>query len=243
MAVNEKVPTPDLMHMDVIDQMDQSAASVTSFVKKLREVDISGLMVPEKDEYLDIVGRYEGILERLLTYIGNEKPKFEYLQVAVTQKNPQIYEALCDEIDIETPANIYTDISELQRLIRDRQQKLGSKRRQEVMRLIVLGSLGVCSVVSSVLVMVFSLGLAEPFIFPIISVGWMICLRAGFFKALYDFVRNRVEARELTHIDNHLTALEKHLVDVREKCDELKQANTTFGLERNYYAHHTRDRK
>ncbi|KAG0241077.1 hypothetical protein BGW41_006414, partial [Actinomortierella wolfii] len=82
MAVNEKVPTPDLMHMDVIDQMDQSAASVTSFVKKLREVDISGLMVPEKDEYLDIVGRYEDILERLLTYIGNEKPKFEYLQVA-----------------------------------------------------------------------------------------------------------------------------------------------------------------
>ncbi|KAG0242161.1 hypothetical protein BGW41_004784 [Actinomortierella wolfii] len=237
MTADEKVPTQDFMPMEVIDQMDHSAARVTAFVKQLRKLNIDKLAEPEKEEYLDIVGRYENILERLLMYIGDEKPKFEYLQIAVTQEKSEIYEALCNEIDIETPTNIYNDISKLQKLVKDRKQKLGSKRRDKVLRLVLMGGTGVCLVIASIVTAVLTLasaGAAAPLIVPIITTGFTIFSAIGGFRLLFDLIQNGVEHAKLTIIDNHLATLEKHLSDVRERCDELKQANTTFGFDRRF---------
>ncbi|KAF9370414.1 hypothetical protein CPB97_002753 [Podila verticillata] len=232
MSTGEKLPTQDFMPMEVIDQMDQSAASVTAFVKQLRGLNITKLAEPEKEEYLGIVGRYEDILERLLMYVGNEKPKFEYLQVAVTQERPDIYETLCNEIDIETPTKIYADISSLQKLVKDRKQKLGSKHRDKALRLVVMGGAGICLVIASIAtaaIALTSLGAATPLIVPIITTAFTIFSGLGGFKMLFDIIQNGTEHTKLTLIDNNLATLEKHLSDVQERCHELKQASQTFG--------------
>ncbi|KAF9277484.1 hypothetical protein BGZ74_003323 [Mortierella antarctica] len=237
MSAGEKMPTRDFMPMEVIDQMDESAASVTAFVKQLRGLNITKLAEHEKKEYLDIVGRYEDILERLLMYIGNEKPRFEYLQEAVTQKEPDIYETLCKEMDIETPTKIYADISNLQKLVRDRKQALGSKRRDKVLRLVVMGGAGICLVIASIttaLISLASAGAATPLIVPIITTAFAIFSGFGGFKILFDLIQNGTEHTKLSLIDKNLVTLEKHLSDVRERCDELKQANTTFGYDRRF---------
>ncbi|KAK3816989.1 MAG: hypothetical protein J3R72DRAFT_427363 [Linnemannia gamsii] len=231
MSAGEKMPIKDLMSMEVIDQMEKSTASVTAFVKQLRRFNITKLAEHEKAEYLDIVGRYENILERLLTYICNEKPRFEYLQVAVTQAKLDIYETLCNEIDIKTPTEIYADISDLQKLVKNRKQTLGSKRRDKMLRLVVVGGAGVCLVVASVvtaLITLASAGGATPLIVPIITTAFAIFSGLGGFKLLFDLIQNGAEHTKLTLIDDNLATLEKHLGDVRERCDELKNANMAF---------------
>ncbi|KAG9062145.1 hypothetical protein KI688_006477 [Linnemannia hyalina] len=218
MSAGEKMPTRDFMPMEVIDQMDESAASVTAFVKQLRGLNITKLAEHEKKEYLDIVGRYEDILERLLMYIGNEKSRFEYLQEAVTQEAPDIYETLCKEMDIETPTKIYADISNLQKLVRDRKQALGSKRRDKALRLVIMGSAGICLVIASIttaLISLASAGAATPLIVPIITTAFAIFSGFGGFKILFDLIQNGTEHTKLSLIDNNLATLEKHLSDVR----------------------------
>ncbi|KAF9993166.1 hypothetical protein BGZ79_002191, partial [Entomortierella chlamydospora] len=234
MPTSEKSPTPDFMPLEVIDQMDKSAVSVTAFVKQLRSLNITKLAEHEKKEYLDIVGQYEDILESLLTYIGNEKPKFEYLQVAVAQARPDIYETLCSEIDIETPNKIYADISNLQKVVKDRKQALGTKRRDKVLRLVVMGGAGVCLLVASIttaLITLASAGAATPLIVPIITTAFTIFSGLGGFKLILDIIQNGTENAKLTVIDNNLATLEKHLGDVRVKCDELKNANRLFSFD------------
>ncbi|KAG0012425.1 hypothetical protein BGZ80_011753 [Entomortierella chlamydospora] len=201
MPTSEKSPTPDFMPLEVIDQMDKSAVSVTAFVKQLRSLNITKLAEHEKKEYLDIVGQYEDILESLLTYIGNEKPKFEYLQVAV---------------------------------VKDRKQALGTKRRDKVLRLVVMGGAGVCLLVASIttaLITLASAGAATPLIVPIITTAFTIFSGLGGFKLILDIIQHGTENAKLTVIDNNLATLEKHLGDVRVKCDELKNANRLFSFD------------
>ncbi|KAF9170376.1 hypothetical protein BGX21_004936 [Mortierella sp. AD011] len=234
MSTSEKSPTPGFMTLEVIDQMDKSAVSVTAFVRQLRSLNITKLAEHEKKEYLDIVGRYEYILESLLKYIGNEKPKFEYLQVAVTQARPDIYETLCSRIDIETPKKIYDDVSNLQKLVKDRKQALGTKRRDKVLRLVVMGGAGVCLLIASIataLITLASAGGGAPLIVPIITTAFTIFSGLGGFKLILDIIQSGAENVKLTIIDKNLATLEKHLGDVRKKCDELKEANNSFKLD------------
>ncbi|KAF9557354.1 hypothetical protein EC968_007690 [Mortierella alpina] len=225
------------MSMEVIDQMDQSAASVTAFVKQLRGLNITQLAEPEKAEYLEIVGQYENILDRLLMYICDEKPKFEYLQEVVTHKDPEIYEKLCNDIDTKTPTHIYDDIIKLQRLVKDRKQRIGSKRRDQLLRLVVMGGAGIALVIASImtaLITLASAGATTPLIVPIITTGFAIFSGFGGFRILFDLIQNGTEHAKLTLIDKNLATLENHLSDVRDKCDELRQANTKFGIDLKY---------
>ncbi|KAG0273704.1 hypothetical protein BGZ96_004699, partial [Linnemannia gamsii] len=211
-----------------------SPQSVTAFVKQLRALNITKLAEDEKKEYLDIVGRYEDILERLLMYIGNEKPKFEYLQVVVTQERPDIYETLCKEIDIETPTKIYADISDLQTLVRDRKQMLGSKRREQLFQLLVIGGTGICLVIASILNARFALNgpcNATSLIVPIVASAFAMFSGPNGFKMIFELILNGAEHAELNLIDSNLATLEKHLSDVREKCEELNQANKSFSYD------------